>query len=711
MLGTNYDMTSLKFISILLMLAAISVAAFDVSGYLYSSETEESVSYEDFTLNGVDYSIVTISGEKTFLLQNDEIVLEEDDIKEVLDAYYLQTYYPSDEEIDELLDLFNSYNDSRNDGQRFPGKEEYACRSVLFIDGRVKNPSQEPVYCRGEDDEENCEYASMLMFQFLAAITEVPPVGSYDALYDPITEFGFASYGTEDIINSISEKLDAAEEDPTKMLDAVEYIEDSIPELDEYKDTMENNLFGWTETKSCDGQHWCMCPDIDLNDTALEELEDHAGRLATKLIPFGSYEDSSSGVYSNSLERVEHAHQEDLAAEYLDIYEPLNATATGVISTAEEAVLHVSNATLTQRLDELKALHSSIPADLESRNLGNLSDKLDQYSNLVDEVGTLANYIMSKYDGALSAKNKEESLITLLESKDLDPVSVENLELLKNKSQDLDAEFRSGMSVEELELLEEEYLSIADEAECLFSTEKEMPATTVILLFRGFAKQMNSGIATFAEETEIVEPESIPENSLLTLGLFSAIVFLSLASIALLIFLYIIATTNFTVPKTTHIFTSAFISVLIIFLGFGALMYLFLEKTSTDATLPEFLTEFETKDSAVILVDLRNASYSDANAMSSCASALATSFEKQNKTWTLYQLTANTCTQTATSGSDTTLSHDDCWLNADAAESSFVLGYTSVTEAPRFSMIYQNRAEINANYDYYESCPLVSLFS
>jgi hypothetical protein len=53
----------------------------------------------------------------------------------------------------------------------------------------------------------------------------------------------------------------------------------------------------------------------------------------------------------------------------------------------------------------------------------------------------------------------------------------------------------------------------------------------------------------------------------------------------------------------------------------------------------------------------------------------------------------------------------DCLDDVDGADSSFVLGYSSKNEPPKFSVIYRNRAEINANLDYYESCPLMALFS
>jgi hypothetical protein len=77
----------------------------------------------------------------------------------------------------------------------------------------------------------------------------------------------------------------------------------------------------------------------------------------------------------------------------------------------------------------------------------------------------------------------------------------------------------------------------------------------------------------------------------------------------------------------------------------------------------------------------------------------------------MYQITPNTCTKTDSLGTNSSLNAAECLETADKANSSFQLGYSQKNEPPRFSVIYQNRAEINANLDYYESCPIVALFS
>jgi hypothetical protein len=700
-------MTSQKVAYVLLALVALS-SAFSVDDYLYSYEDSPSVTYENFTQNGKQYSIISLDGEDALMLENGKLMNDSSEIDSVLELYYLSQYYPSDDEVDDLMDLLEAYNDSRNDGHKFPDKEEYVCREIIFIDGRVKDGGQ-PIFCRDESDDENCKKASMLMFQFLSSVSGTPPVSSPSALVDPLKEFGFASYGTDRILDDLDSKFEDAESDRAKMMTALQDTQDAIPDLEDYLEDLEDSQWGWTAQKGCDQNHWCLCPDIDLNDSHLEDIEDQVDDLIDKIGPFDQFAEVSAQIYTQSMDRHHYATVEKKAADHLEDFQELEEDGAAAISLGDEAVSHVSNYSLSLNLSKLRSLHTDIPDDIEDREFNTTEDDIEEYEELIDYVNDVSFLMLQQYNATLDAKHETDSIVVLLEARDLDPVSKESLEVLENHTADLDAEFRDGLTIEELKSLEVEYKSVRDEAQNLLSTETEAPATQVLLLFRGFARNVNTGIAGFAEKTEIIEREEIPQSPV-TLGLFSGLVFLSLASIALLVFLYVVATTRFSIPQTSHILASAFFSVLLLLLSFSVFMFLFLGKTSTDATLTEFLTDFESKEETAIAVDLRNASYSDSLAMASCAEDLAKSMGDQNKSWTLYKISGNTCTQ-ETPDANATLDTNECLADMGNASSAFMLGYSDTNEPPKFSVIYTNKAEIKANYDYYESCPLVALFS
>ncbi|MFH0949796.1 MAG: hypothetical protein V1827_01280 [Candidatus Micrarchaeota archaeon] len=683
------------------------LSAFNVADYLYPSETNITVSYANFTSDGSQYSIVSLNGVDTFLLKDGEPVSDREEIESSIYQYYVDAFSPSAEEITELKDLIKRFNDSRNNGYDFKNKEEYVCRDdVLMSNGKIKIYG-EPVVCR---DNESCTRNAMLLF---SVYNEGLNLGSPTTILIPLMEFTPNSLRMDELLSNYTYMLDNL--DQGSLAQTIEYISETSSELKPLSLKIESTIFRTprlndsADRKACTGKCWAICPSFDLDQDAAEELEELSGELADRIGPLGGFEGSAAGIYNRTQERLDYAKSENMAAYYGDKFAAMNASGSQTIRLAEGALTHVQNKSLSSKLDDLKSLQATIPEDIGERNFTNVEADMSQYELLEGQIRMGAGSLLSKYEEAVSAKNEANGLIYVLESKDLDPVSMKSLALLENRTDDLDVKFHDGMTLAQLEDFEAQYSEIAHEATDLLKTESETPATRVLLLFRGFASRVNNGIAQMAEKTSVIEPSEIPDSPV-PLGVFSVVVFLSLSSMALLAFLYVLSAGKFTVPKTTHIIGVAFlVSVCALFL-FSLMLYVFLNKTSTDATLPEFLSELDTKGTASIMVDMRNASLSDAEAMRSCASSLADSFEGK-KSWMIYSLTQGTCTKTSSDGANESWGVDECVSAVDRADSAFVLTYSPTNEAPQFSVIYDNRAEISANLDYYESCPLVALFS
>jgi hypothetical protein len=700
-------MTSHKVVAALLLLIGL-FSAFNLADYLYPQEQNATLSFTNFTSGGVAYSIVKINGAEAFLLKGGEPVTDQAAIESTMYTYYVRSYYPTDSEISELNALIQRFNDSRNDGYDFKNKEEYVCRNDILLSNGKITISGKQVRCL---DNESCLKNAMLLFSVYG---QGLGLGSPTAIIGPLTNFTPNSLRMDDILNNDTAKLAAMND--SNVADTINYIRDTSGELKNLSLIIEKTIFRTprlndsVDRADCQLKCWAICPSFDLDQAAADELKSKATALATKLAPLSGYQSVSESIYESTEDRMEHLRQDNMATYYSDIFTPLNATAADAISSAEDALKHVQNRTVAGKLDKLKSLHATIPEDISSHNFTNLDQDIADYSNLTAEMLASSVALMDGYTSTLEAKNLENSLFIVLESKDLDPMSLRTLELINNKTSDLDAQFRDGLTLAQLDSLKSEYANLTKTEQELLKTESDTPATRVLLLFRGFARKVNTGIAHVAEKTDMVPRTEIPDSPT-TLGLFSLAVFLSFSSIALLLFLYIFSTNRFTIPKTSHILLAAFFCIITLLFVFSFMMYLFLGKTSTDATLPEFLSDLNSTNATSILVDMRNVSFSDANAMRQCASNLASSFEGKNKTWSMYMLTQNTCTKTDSWGGNSTLEASKCLASTDEADSSFILGYSQKNEPPKFSVIYKNRAEINANLDYYQSCPLMALFS
>ena len=395
---------------------------------------------------------------------------------------------------------------------------------------------------------------------------------------------------------------------------------------------------------------------------------------------------------------------------YLDEFSAANTSGTEAIAAGKDILKHVSNDTLNAKVEKLSELDSTIPQDISDKNFGTLDTDISNYQNLTLDVENLTSSVTAVYDGARDAKNSANSLLLILETQDTDPIAMKNIGLLMNQTQDLDAQFRDGLDVSQLSALQANFTSIENDAKSLMNNEREMPATKALDLFRGFARQVNVGIYALDNQMEIIPPQSIPQSAI-PLGLFSLLLFVSLGSIAIVAFLYVVSTFRFSVPNTGHILAAAFVCAMMALLGFSLFTYLFLGKTSTDASMQEFAQDFSARNSTSIFVNLSGVSLSDAKSMQSCASELANSLAGSNKTWAIYSITPNTCSSIDWQGHNASLSASQCENLSQSVDSAFDLSYSADNPVPRFSVIYQNRAEIAGDSDYYDSCPVVAFFS
>lgn len=700
-------MTSHK-LFVLLLLSFGLLSAFNLSEYYYADEGNVSVGYTNFTQDGKAFSIVELNGEETFLLENGEPVTQQERLDAVLHAYYKQQYYPSQHELDELRALLKQFNDSRNNGYDFKNKEEYSCRDdVLMSNGKITVSGQK-VICK---DNASCTKNALLLFSVYA---EGLNLGSPDVILKPLMEFTPYSLAMDEILANSTSQLDNLTEQ--NIIPTLQYIKTTAPILKNYSLKIESTIFRTprlndsADRKACQLKCWAICPSFDLDQAVLDQLAAKADALSTKISPFAGYLDISTKIRTNTDARMEHRRIEGFASQYQAAFAPMNASGAAAIALAEDTLKHVLNNSLRTRLDRLKSLHVTIPEDVEDRNFTNVQADMAQYGNLTAEVRNMSNSLMEVYNSTRSAKNSANSLIFVLETKDLDPVSMKSLSLIKNDTADIDATFREGLSVSDLMVLQQKYGNVTARAKGLLTGGNDMPATKVMLLFRGLARKVNTGLAKAADEANVIPRSEIPKG-VMPLGTFSALVFLSFASLAFLSFLYIFSTFNFTIPKAAHIFAAAFICLLVLLFGFSAFMYLLLGKTSNDATLPEFIADLNSRNSTSIVVDMSGASLSDAAAMQTCAAGLANTLSLKNKSWSMYSITANGCTRKDSTGSNATFTPAECLESTDAADSAFSLAYSASNEPPKFTIIYQNRAEIRANLNYYESCPLTAIFS
>ncbi len=694
-------------LSIALLLSGL-VFPFTASDYFFGSESDVTVTSDDFTIDGSDYSIIYFDGEATFLLKDGKVVENTDEIASAIYDYYIMNFYPSDDDINELINLTLEYNISRNDGYDWKNKEEYTCREIMFTDKRIDmyiDGEMQKLWCH---DEESCDLNAKLLFQ---AYHDYTGWSSYEHAREPLEQFAYASYGNDAILGNISEKLNNMNEET--VVETIEYIQESIPILEGYAEDIESTTFRTPRMDDEDDRDDCylrcygLCPSFDLDQNILDDLDEKADEVYDMLGPLANYETTSASIRDNTEMRLAHYENMTTAAGYDAIFAPVEKEGLVVEDFAYNVTALVSNTSFSMKVDRLSELRTQIRSDINSNNFDNLDSDISEYEDLVETVDEGAYSLYAIYNKSLTAKVSAEKILFEVGTRDLDPVGTDTYEELKLRMSELDDEFNLARSASDYEGVEANYSGITNDALALLGSAESGGASTAMVFFRSFARNVNEGIADFAESTEITEVEEIPDNQVITFGSFTLLVFISFTAIILLLFFYFIKVYGGSEAK--YVVITGFFLGLILVGFFSAFLYVFMYKTSTDATMDEFLVDFDDRENVALVVETTLANAAEESAMKTCAAHMANSMEENNKTVTIYYLSSGGCKKVSGS-SETNLGEEDCAIEIGNADSAVYLNPSETIDQPVLQTTFMSKAEIYATSDYYNSCPLSTVF-
>jgi|GEM_PF-835872 len=709
------------FLVLLAGLSCLAHSSFSASDYLYRNETGAKITTDDFSLGGTQYSIVKINGQESFLLAGGEPVKSQEAITQVIRDYYRNAYFPSDSEVQNLKSLLLAYNASRNNGERltYLGKEEYSCREALFVDGSrsmFMGGKMTPVICR--PDLNLCNYSAMLFFQYLTMASDGnPPVSSWTDLLAPVRDFGFASYSIDAIVINATARLSSMGD--SDVYNTILYVKNSIPALRANESVLESTKFGWkwsvnSNSWVTDMNHWGLCLPISINGSILDELDLDSSTILAKVAPFTNYDGVAVRIHDSTIDRMENYASETNASYYSSFYLPLGAKAVPVMASGDYTLSHVRDSSLQSDLSALKALDEKINESINDRAFSTIDDDLAQYSALIPKVRNESADVYAVYNQSAAAKSNADTLVFVLDGKDLDPISRAEADRLKNQTNALDDSFSDGLAQQDYSALGDSYQNVSSQAEILLRGTRENPGSMMMLSFRSFARKVNEGLATFISSSKLMPLDEVPDSKMQAFGGFSLITLFSFGAMCVLAFLAILVLRQPGRSSSRYVLTAVFLISLVSVTAFAAFLFVYLDRTSGSADVGEFLADLGGKNSTSILLDLRVAPDTEKGAIQSCGGSIASAISAMNKTVIVYAVDSLSCTMNTLNGDANTtssLTDGECLSALDNASSVIVLNYSATYEKPKFSVIYTSRADIAADSSYYKACPFAGLIS
>ncbi|GEM_PF-5387913 len=685
----------IQYLVLFLLLGSITFA-FDVSKYTYPEENSSVITQTNFTLDGIPYSIVSIGSTKVFILKSGDILENQSDIVSTLYHYYKVQYYPSDTELQEVKDLFLSFNTSRNDepGYDFLGyREELYCRVGIII-SQVNYSSNELIDAYPCRNETSCDYITML-FGMKILNSKVP----YEELYPEYVSFSYASNALIEMVPDCYSKLEGITED--NIYTSLSYVKEKIPTLTEYAQDIEASRFrlDWT----C-GTCWAICPPMNLSeDTDLVQLDTKLSTLMTKVQPFSEREEIANGIYTQTTERLTYVQNKFYKSKYDVEFLPLSQEASEILEAGNELLGKYVNTSFKTTIEQLQNMTLNLNNSLNTFNFTDFESNLEEYEKLINKAKLQLNSSQNFWEDTVHSKYEAEEYIFILQLKSLDSSKEAKLLELKAQKENLDKNITLSIpSSKELSSVKSSYEAIVVSLKEIFNKQDE---NFLFKKMRGFARKVNSNLNDILSSIHPLEYND--KKSLVPyLPLIISIVnFVAISSLGVFLFLIALGRMKFQVKSKIFVYIAILLVYSLIVLAGSVFFYFYLDKTTNSADLNEFLLSLSESNQTSILVEVSNLSANKSSTMLACAESLSAVLESHNKEVDIYKMNDG-CYKNGNKLLNVTV--EDCLSTVEGPV--FLFKYSEEEKLPKVSSIFLTQLSLYGDVDYYTECQIASIF-
>lgn len=658
-----------------LMMLVAATFAFDIGQYLYANETNASIGKDFFTLNHTVYYIVNISGKPTFLVETEDLVLDRAGIESVLKTYYASKYALNQNDTAALRTYFLAYNASRNDGGRFKGQEEFACRKAIFL----------PMYpCI--DDASCMKTAKLVCAGYAQAIGCNDP----NILFQPVKDFAYSSDATDALMADIFDKLNTITTDNTA--DYISQMKKDIPLLTTYKDKIEKSVFRMPAVGQSCKDCYAICPDMDFDDTSLTRAGSMLDNLSAKIAPLTQYKQTADAIYNSTQTRLQENVNANQRLYYLSLYTPLKAEAAQMKNRTSQALSLVDNATVRGKLNELTTMETEITALIDANNFSQVNASLTDYSRAISSLNSSSESLVAIYGNVSASYRQTTVYMFLAEGKTLSPDDATKLNIARQRKILLDQQFKAGLTATQYSDIQLQYEALTVDAKALAS---KISTEQALYMFTGMSNKFVDAIdSLFSQARPLTYSERAQLSGYLPPGV-SALLFLSFASLVLFLFLIYYAVSPKPINKAVLVLLAMFLVFLVALVSLG--IFLSLDKSLKRLEYSDFMDLVKYTKNAVVVVHESGAEdAATLSSMKACANSVSNALLQGRISSSVYEFGPSGCTVNGTS-------RPNC---LDANAKPIIMLNSSLTGSSSYAGLLEKQALISGDRIYYDVCPL-----
>ncbi|MGV8176526.1 MAG: hypothetical protein ACP5NX_01880 [Candidatus Bilamarchaeaceae archaeon] len=699
------------FVLLALLVGIGLVYPFGVSEYLKTGEDVTMVKYSDFIVDGTPYRFVDVNGTTIFILKGEEIVSDPAQIESLIQKHYHEVYFPKGADLDQIRSLALRYNTSRNDGTNlsmaFKNHEEDTCRKVLQLDSTIYYKGTK-VRTTCEDDFSCNATTEMVCYYMRDKGLTCDTMAGWNWAYKSVRDFVYSSDHTTMDMDRIFYLLANLNDD--NMVISLNEIKGMIPELKDYMGKLEKNIFRVPLTsKECPAQTsveiQCMgqCPAFDLDGEALDSLDARITNVTTAVNIYAGYPEFASQLAKETEFRIIYSDSKDIYDKYYPRFFYLEKNITAMISKADGVLALINDSNLSRDTGALKAGYADLKSDFTDLSFENVDAEMSEMVRLVNKTNVSADNARAFYDSVVDVKDQTSITYYLLDSKELPQNLNDQFNQVAQDKTKLDAKFENGLSGTEFQAMKAQYLNISAKLSSIQEQQKEFIAMSS---FRGFARKLNNGIYDIATSKEMGGNQNLVESSAMFPPVFSAVCFISLSALCVFIMLAFFPKDRPRNRMFYLLFFSVALVLLVANLVFSGMVFYYLDKTSNSADIKEFLLGMNTKQNVRIYIHDEGMTSTNKNRLFDCAKELSSViYDNKKVNATIYSISDTKCTDML---KGKTMEMGDCAYNSEEIAINF--HYTDTYQKPKFSAIFNEKADFYGNSQYYDRCDMLALF-
>jgi hypothetical protein len=402
-----------KLFALLAVLFITASFGISMDQYLHNGEN---LTGRNFNVSGTNYTLYSIGGSETFLVDKDKDVLITDgsQISSVIKSYYTAAYMLTPKDKADILALLDAFNASRNDGQigtaGRSGMEEYECRNLMAVG--VSNQ------IRNGDPDFNLQLISDNLDHMAIYISndwiQGGTYGDANELKKVMSSFFNATFKLDKELMTTRAAIDGISENDA--YSTLEGAKQSIDRMYAYKTALEKTLLRlpktYGECPDCLG----ICYYIEMNVTALDQAKAKVAAAEAKAKNLSDTSTIADRITKTTEERIQFVKDKDLASYYSIKMSSIASYWDSTFPAINASLALIDNPSLDSKVSTINGNIASMNASIQALSLDGIDKKFNETSGLIAGAQSTALEDVQLY-GALLNASAEADRVALL-SKD-----------------------------------------------------------------------------------------------------------------------------------------------------------------------------------------------------------------------------------------------------------------------------------------------------